>query len=356
MAGRAVVTGGAGFFGRILLERLLADGWHCLSIDRLSHEPGFALSHPQLVISQCDIRDRNAVSQALNAFGREPIDAVFHCAAVLAHGSSGQSDLWSSNVDGTRTLLEVSVGSLTCRVRTFVFVSTNCLWGAPLNRPVRENEPANPVEPYGRSKLEAESIVQHFSDRLACVRIRTPTIIDRGRLGLLTLLFDFIKENRKVWVVGRGDNRYQFIHAPDLADACIRAALRSQTDVFNVGAGNVVSLRDTFEQVIGAVGSSSRVVSLPRDLALFTMRLAHGLGLSPLGPYHYRMIAESFEFDTAHARAALGWAPTLTGGEMLTNACRYYFEHFEQIHARTSASPHRRAAGPGIIRLLKWLS
>jgi hypothetical protein len=86
------------------------------------------------------------------------------------------------------------------------------------------------------------------------------------------------------------------------------------------------------------------------------MRLAYLLRISPLGPYHYRMIAEDFVFDTTHIRQALGWRPTVTNSEMLTLAYRYYAENREEIQARNNVSAHSRSAEMGILRLLKWLS
>jgi len=86
------------------------------------------------------------------------------------------------------------------------------------------------------------------------------------------------------------------------------------------------------------------------------MRLAHKLSISPLGPYHYRMIAEDFVFDTSRIRQELGWRPTVTNSEMLTLAYRYYAERHEEILARSDVSAHSRASEMGILRLLKWLS
>jgi nucleoside-diphosphate-sugar epimerase len=123
-----------------------------------------------------------------------------------------------------------------------------------------------------------------------------------------------------------------------------------------VGSDNVPSLRECYEAVIAEAGSRSRVRSLPKAPALAAMRLAHRLKISPLGPYHYRMIAEDFVFDTTRIRKAMGWRPTVTNSEMLTLAYRYYAENREAILARQNVSAHSRAAEMGILRLLKWIS
>jgi hypothetical protein len=98
------------------------------------------------------------------------------------------------------------------------------------------------------------------------------------------------------------------------------------------------------------------VRSLPQGPALWAMRVGHKLGVSPLGPYHYRMIAEDFEFDTTRIRAALGWRPKVNNSEMLSAAYRYYFDNRDEILARKDVSAHSKAAEMGILRLLKWVS
>jgi UDP-glucose 4-epimerase len=241
-------------------------------------------------------------------------------------------------------------------VPRLVFTSTNCLWGGPVGHAIDESLMAQPCEAYGEAKLSAEKVLLADS-RVICAIIRTPTIIQAGRLGLLAILFEFIDEGRKVWAVGGGRNRYQFIAARDLAEAALLARHIDKTDVFNVGSDAVPSLRETYEYVIRRAGTLARVATLPSWLALPAMHLTHALRISPLGPYHRRMIAEDFEFNTAKARRVLGWRPTLGNNDILAEAFEYYRSNKQDIQSRSGASAHRSATPMGAaIRLLKWLS
>jgi nucleoside-diphosphate-sugar epimerase len=343
---RVLLTGGAGFFGEILKTRLLQAGVSCVSVD-LQHDD---TRHPQLVAVQADIRDRNTLEPL---FAEYRFDGVVHCAAILAHAVKDRRFLWSCNVDATKLLASLA-GQY--GVPKIVFVSSNCLWADPFHRPVTEDDLPQPREIYGQSKWEGEKILLAHRDKVKPIIVRTPTIIASGRLGLLAILFEFILEGRRVWVVGRGENRYQFIYAHDLADACMRAMDGNVEGIFNVGSDSVDTLRGVYQTVIDRAGTGARVVSLPRWPTLPLMRVAHKLGLSPLGPYQYRMIAESFVFDTTKIKAALGWTPTLTNGEMLFEAFDYYRRHRDEINRRTDASAHKQAASMGVIRLLKWIS
>jgi nucleoside-diphosphate-sugar epimerase len=341
-----LVTGGAGFFGGILKRKLLDDGAQVVSVDLVPD----ADRHPALTSVQADIRSEKSMR---SVFATHNFDAVFHIAAMLAHGRMSRELLWTSNVDGTGVIARCA---LEAGVRQLVFTSSNCLWAKNMGRPVREDDPPAPAEIYGESKLAGERLLEQFQHGLDVVVLRCPTIIDSGRLGLLAILFEFIMENKTVWVVGSGGNRYQFIHAGDLVQACVQSLDYRGSATFHVGSDDVPSLRECYEAVIQQANSRSQVRSLPKAPALAAMHLAHMLRVSPLGPYHYRMIAEDFIFDTSRIRQALGWRPTVTNSEMLTAAYRYYAENRQEILARSNVSAHSRAADMGILRLLKWIS
>ncbi|HEX2053949.1 MAG TPA: NAD(P)-dependent oxidoreductase [Actinomycetota bacterium] len=343
---RALVTGGAGFFGTVLKHRLLDEGFDVLSVDfcrDATVRDGFSS-----VVG--DIAEPDVLT---GIFRREKFDVVFHCAALLAHDVKDKRALWRSNVEGTRMLAEATRRAGITQV---VFISSNCLWAENLHRPVTEQDQPKPAEVYGKSKWEGEKILLSHSGDFHTTVLRSPTIISPGRLGLLSLLFDFIREDRKVWVVGDGGNVYQWVYAPDVADACLLAYKNDSSGVFNVGSNDVRPMREVYEYVIEKAASGSRVASLPRRTTLAAMAIANALGMSPLGPYQRRMIAEDFVFDTSKINQALGWEPSHTNEEMLYLAYEHYHANFDEISKRTDVSAHNRRAKMGVIRLLKWLS
>jgi nucleoside-diphosphate-sugar epimerase len=342
----ALVTGGAGFFGSLLKKHLLSIGWKVVSIDLQKDED----TQEHFTAIQGDIRNRELMRKL---FSENRFDAVFHCAAILAHAVKDKDFLWSCNVDGTQSVVDH------CKefgVRKIVFTSTNCLWGEPIGKPVTEEEQPKPIEIYGKSKWEAEKILLSDTEKLDVVIFRCPTIIDAGRLGLLAILFEFIDEGRKVWVVGGGDNKYQFIYAQDLIAACLKAVDYKGSGIFNIGSDDVKSFKEVYDHVITQAGTGARVASLPRGPTIFAMKIAYALGLSPLGPYQYKMIAESFEFDTSKIKRELHWNPTLKNEDMLYKSYQFYRENRSKLKTGDDVPAHRQPAKMGVIRLLKWLS
>ena len=341
-----LLTGGAGFLGSLLKDRLLKDGMTVVSIDLEEDRT----DHLNLTVIRGDIRSRDLMQSLCR---EHHFDAIIHCAAILAHAVKDTKFLWDSNVEGTRVVADVAEEF---KISKVIFTSSNCLWGENFGRPVREDDQPKPVEIYGLSKWEGEKILLERSGKFDAVIFRCPTIIDSGRLGLLSILFEFIDEGRKVWVVGRGRNVYQFIYAQDLIDAIIRALDFKGTEVFNIGSDDVKSFKEVYQLVIDKAGTGARVANFPRSIAIPLMKLAYALKLSPLGPYQYKMIAEDFVFDTQKIKQKLGWQPTLKNEDMLLKAYEYYHRNRGEIHGRTNASAHRQAAKMGVIRLLKYFS
>lgn len=341
-----LITGGAGFLGDLLKKRLLDEGFYCVSIDLQKDD----FQHKNFKAIQGDVRDIKTLEEIFSNF---KFEAVFHCAAILAHSVKDKDFLWTSNVDGTRNIAEFAKKYNVPRV---IFTSSNCLWAENFNRPVIEEDAPNPIEIYGKSKLEGEKVLMSYDPYFKSIIFRCPTIIDFGRLGLLAIFFEFIDEGRKIWVVGKGDNKYQFIYAQDLIDALIKALNYNKSNIFNIGSDDVKSLKEIYEYVIKNANTNARVASLPKNLSIFGLKLAHLLKISPLGPYHYKMIAESFMFDTSKIKKELKWKPTMTNEEMLFKAYKYYHDNLEDIKNRRDVSAHKKSADMGVIKILKWVS
>lgn len=340
-----LITGGAGFFGSILKKYLLKKGYRVVSVD-LIHD---SFKYKNFTAYQGDICNQSLMKKLCCQYN---FDGIFHCAALLAHVRKDIKKLWHSNVEGTQ-----SISNLCSEfgIKKVVFTSTNCLYSKSYDTPVLEEEPVHPTEIYGRSKLEGEKILLN-NPNIHAVIFRCPTIMDEGRLGLLGILFSFIEENRKLWIVGNGKNKYQFIYAKDLANACCLALKYHKTDIFNIGSDHVDDFNTIYQYVIQKSHSKSKLVHLPKTLAIWGMKVCYWLGISPLGPYQYKMIASSFVFDTTKIKEKLGFIPTLTNKEMLLTAYSYYSKNKEEIKNRKNVSAHSQVAKMGIIRLIKKLS
>ena len=344
---RFLITGGAGFFGSQLAADLAERGHSVVILDRVM-DAQLAQRFP---FAHVDLRQPEAVKQVFQEHG--PFDGVFHVAAMLAHAIKDERDLVDSNVTGTRNIVAAAVAAGTPHL---VYTSSNCVIGKPIRQPVGEDDPLKPLEIYGRTKLEGEQILAEYQDRINITMIRCPTIMGGGRLGLLSILYEFIYEGRKVWMLGDGSNRYQFIAAPDLIAALESAIGQTGFHLYNIGSDDVPTLRELYESVIHYAGTRARVARLPKAPAVASMRVLHMLGMSPLGPYHYKMLAESFVFDTSHIKHDLAWQPTKNNIQMLTESYQWYVDHYAEVYGGGERSAHRQPVKLQALALLKRIS
>ena len=155
--------------------------------------------------------------------------------------------------------------------------------------------------------------------------------------------------------MGRGDNRYQFVHADDLADACVRAGERTGASVYNIGAEKFGTMRQLLEGLARHAGTGSKVRSVPMRPMTAAMELTSMLGLSPLGAYHSLMYGREMFFDLAKPMRELGWRATKSNEESICESYDYYVAHRDEILSRKNASHHRSPLKQGVLKLLEYL-
>jgi nucleoside-diphosphate-sugar epimerase len=175
-----------------------------------------------------------------------------------------------------------------------------------------------------------------------------------GRLGIMQILFEWIRTGKNVPVLGRGDNLYQFVHADDLADACIATAKRPGSNLYNIGAEKFCTMRETLEGLAAHAGTGSRVVSVPAGAAVRMMELTSRAGLSPLGPYHSLMYGRPMYFDVSKAKSHLAFAPRWGNVDMFCQSYDWYLEHKDEVFSRRNASHHRSPVKQGVLRVVGW--
>jgi nucleoside-diphosphate-sugar epimerase len=337
-----VVTGGSGYFGTVLVTQALARGDRVRIFD-LNPPPE---AEAGATFIKGDVRELDALRSACDG-----ADVVLHNVAQVPLAKEREL-FWSVNVVGMANLL---LAAREAGVRKVVHTSSSAIFGIPESNPVTEATRPRPLEPYGRAKLQAELLCREAVDAgLDVTVVRPRTILGHGRLGIMAILFEFVAEGAPVYVLGGGHNRYQFVHAEDLADACLRAATRPGPAIYNVGATEFGTMRETLQALVDYAGTGSRIRSLPSRPAAAAMRGLAGLGQAPFAPYHWLLYGESLWFDTARARTHLGWAPAHSNASMVVESYEWFLAHRQELDG-VGRSHHQSSARLGLLRLLKRL-
>jgi len=285
---KVIVTGGAGFIGSHLAERLFHQGHDITILDNFSMGRTENLrnfsSNPNLKIINVDISNFSDIQQYF-----ENVDWVFHLAALADIVPSIVHPLpyHHSNVDGTIAVLEAARRA---NVKRFVYAASSSCYGIPDIYPTPETAPIRSMYPYALTKNVGEQYVLHWNQiyRLPCVSLRLfnvygPRARTTGTYGAVFGVFLAQKLAGKPFtVVGDGTQTRDFTYVTDVADAFVKAAESDITgEVFNVGSGGTYSVNDLVKYLGGSVEYIPKRPGEPDCTFADISKITHQLGWAP---------------------------------------------------------------------------
>lgn len=316
-----LVIGGAGYIGSHMVKQLLASGHEVSTIDNLSngHRDAVLGGH----FSEGDVADRELVTQLMTA---SRFDAVMHFASFIEVGASVRdpAGYYQNNVVSTKSLLDAM---LDCGIKQFIFSSTAAIFGEPRYTPIDEAHPKDPINPYGRSKLMVEHLLEDY-DRaygLKSIALRYFNAAGAdpdGQLGerhdpethLIPLVLQAASGRREfISIFGEdydtpdGSCVRDYVHVNDLCDAHLLALeyLKSgqQSGRFNLGNGQGFSVRqviDCARQVTGvdfSVRQEKPREGDPAVLVADSTRARSELGWNPQHAELAKMIDSAWQWE-----------------------------------------------------------
>ncbi len=311
-----LVTGGAGYIGSHVVRQLGERGIPTVVLDNLSTGFADAVTHGELVVG--DVGDRDLLADILE---RHPVDTVMHFAAhtIVPESVADPMKYYRNNTCASRSLME---SCLAAGVRQWVFSSTAAVYGTPENGVASEETPTTPINPYGRSKLMTEWMLQDCAAAhgLRHVTLRYFNVAGsdpEGRVGqrtpnatLLVKVAAEVAVGRRPWLsifgtdypTADGTGIRDYIHVEDLADAHLRALdyLRAGGGpvILNCGYGRGYSVREVVAAVERETGHPLPVREEPRR---------------PGDPA--RLVAQADRI-----REVLGWKPRYEGLEAIVRS------------------------------------
>jgi len=241
---RVLVSGGAGFIGSHLVDRLLGDGFEVVVLDNLC---GGRVENVKQHIGEGsfrfvrgDVRDSSVVEELVRG-----VDAVFHLAALVSVPESFKDPVLTNdvNVGGTLNLLRVCVGS---DVKRFVYASSCAVYGEAESLPLREDSPLRPASPYAVSKLAAENYVRVFYEifGLETVCLRYFNVYGSRQVyseysGVMTQFISCLTKNLPLVIFGDGEQTRDFVQVQDVVEANMLALKNKGIvgETFNIGTG-----------------------------------------------------------------------------------------------------------------------
>lgn len=268
---QALVTGGAGFIGSHLVDRLLDSRFRVIVFDNFSrgsyNNLKHNLSNPRLKIIEGDLLEAEQVSKAL-----KDCQIVFHVAAnpEVRGWLASPIDHFKQNIEATFNLLETirKKGTL----NTFIFTSSSTVYGEPETIPTPENyAPLKPISIYGASKLASEALISSYASLCGFKAIiyRLANIVgSRCNHGVI---FDFVekmkKNSKELEVLGNGTQTKSYLYIDDCVEGLITGMEKSieKVEIFNIGSDDQVNVLKIAEIVKEEMGLPDAVIRLREE-------------------------------------------------------------------------------------------
>jgi len=237
-----IVTGGAGFIGNNIVKQLLKQGHTPIVIDSLYRGNIDNISLLDVEFHKVDIRDFDQLRNIL-----KNSDGIFHEAALtdVQESFTKQQEYIDVNVKGTENIFRIAK-EFGLKI---VYASSSSVYGNPKKIPIVENSERNPINPYGKTKLDDEFLAEKYSkENISIIGLRYFNVYGKGQTGsyagVITKFIDKLKQKKSPIVFGSGTQLRDFIFVEDVALANI-VAMKSnvKNGFFNIGTGVTTSIQ-----------------------------------------------------------------------------------------------------------------
>jgi len=249
------VTGGAGFVGSHLVKLLVEEGHKITVIDNLhkGKKENLASIINKIKFQKIDVRDYESLRKIL-----KNVDGVFHQAALTVVQDSflRPEEYFDVNVHGTENIFKLANENKF----KVVYASSSSVYGHKLETPITEDAERNPINPYGKTKLEDEYLVEKYSKlNTEIIGLRYFNIFGKGQTieyaGVITKFLDRINEGKSPIIFGNGSQIRDFIHVSDVARSNLMAMNSDSSNlIVNIGTGNAISILELANMIIDASG------------------------------------------------------------------------------------------------------
>ena len=343
---KVLITGGAGFLGLHLAKYFNKQNWRVSILD--IEIPDKAEYPDKITFIKGDIRDNKLLEKVT-----KNMDVIVHAAAALPLWKA--KEIYDININGTENVLKAALSN---KVKRVVYISSTAVYGVPKKHPIFEDDPRVGVGPYGESKIAAEELCEKFRKKgLIITIIRPKTFVGTYRLGVFEILFDWIKDGKKIPVVGNGQNRYQLLDVDDLVYAVhlfsIHKDGRKINNTFNIGAKEYKSVKEDMQKLFTYANSGSKILTTPAYLVKKVLWTFEKLKLSPLYQWVYDTADKDSFVSINKLVKTLNWHPKYSNSDALIKAYQWYLDNYDDIKSKPAGLTHRVGWKQGILALFK---
>jgi nucleoside-diphosphate-sugar epimerase len=345
MKKKIIITGISGFVGDYLFHFFKNKNYKIYGIDNI--RPNFSIEKNNFF--KVDIKNKYKIIKIITKI--KPY-AVIHAASILFENLP-EKKYWDVNYYATLNLINICdlVG-----VKKFIFLSTFSVFEKNYKSLVKETSHPTFQTIYGKTKYYAEHVLFSHQFKGNIIVFRCPIIIGPRRMFRFSILYQLIKENINIPIIGDGNNKLSYIHVKDLAEAIEKSFELDKSHILNICADNSLKLKDIILNLIKKNKSKSSIVFFPKWLGGILFSLIIFLKLLPFFRYQKNLFNFNIVLENSRIKKILKWKPKYSVNLMFEENYKYYLKHSENFNIKSTSSEIVNTFRIKIIKkLLKYL-
>ena len=335
MKKKILITGSNGFLGNLAKE-YFTQNYELVLVDLSnSSDANFY---------KADIGNFAEIDEVIT---KEKPNIIFHFASEI-FDTHNKKKIYKTNVEGSNNIKKSAIKN---NVENLIFTSTFSLYEKNYDYLISETEPISCKNYYGITKSEVEKLLLDSDSELNISIFRCPIIVDKSRAHRLGVLFEFLKDNCTLWILGDGSNKLQFVSASDLFIAIENSLNLKGKHVYNIGCEKVETMKETFEYLINKTGSKSKIRHFNKNLGLIILKILSFLRLINFIDYHNKILVSNIVLDISKIKKDLNFVPTKSTAELMLDAHNYYLKNSNMNQKGSAIKPKM-----GFFSVIKFIS
>ena len=321
MKSKILITGSQGFIGKILVNKLKISE-KLILIDKkknLSNQKNF------YQINLFNLDDLEKI------FKKNKINTIIHLASEIFDDNK---NVYNYNVTTSNNLILMGQKY---KIKNFIFTSTFSIFEKNYDKPISENETPSAKNLYGKSKYEVERILKESNLRNYII-LRVPIVVGKSRSHRMGILFEMIRNNFPLFLIGNGDNKIQFIQVDELCLIINKCLNLKKNFIFNVGTKKSFTFKENLSHIIKYSKSQSKIFNINYYLGSFALNLLIFLKLIDVNYYHKALLTKNIVLNTKKVFKTLKLGFDKSSKDILLENYNYYVKNLERINKIKSGS------------------
>ena len=321
MKSKILITGSQGFIGKILVNKLKNNNKLVL-IDKkknLSNQKNF---------HQINLHNLDELEEI---FKKKEINTIIHLASEIF---DDDKNVYNYNVNTSKNLILMGEKY---KIKNFIFTSTFSIYEKNYVRPISEKEPPSAKNLYGKSKFKVETLMKKSALKRHII-LRVPIVVGKSRSHRMGILFELIRNNFPLFLIGKGNNRIQFIQVDDLCLVIKKCLSLKKNHIFNIGTKKSFTFKENLSHIIKNSSSKSKIFTINYYLGNFALSFLIFFKLIDINHYHKVLLTKNIVLNTKKVFKILKLNFNKTSKDILLENYNYYVKNLRKINKINSGS------------------